>query len=42
MKAGRAFQCMIVLGIFIVVLECGYLSVCQRVDVSGLPTVWLN
>ena len=27
-------------GIFIVVLECGYLSVCQRVDVSGLPTVW--
>ena len=32
MKAGRAFQCMIVLkkeGVFIVVLECGYLSVCQ-------------
>ena len=27
-------------GVFIVVLECGYLSVCQRVDVSGLPTVW--
>ena len=27
-------------GLFIVVLECGYLSVCQRVDVSGLPTVW--
>ena len=29
-------------GIFIhvVVLECGYLSVCQRVDVSGLPTIW--
>ena len=26
--------------IFIVVLECGYLSICQRVDVSGLPTVW--
>ena len=26
-------------GVFIVVLECGYLSVCQRVDVSGLPTV---
>ena len=25
-------------GVFIVVLECGYL--CQRVDVSGLPTVW--
>ena len=29
-------------GVFIVVLECGYLSVCQRVDVSGLPTVWYN
>ena len=27
-------------GVFIVILECGYLSVCQRVDVSGLPTVW--
>ena len=27
-------------GVFIVVLECGYLSVCQSVDVSGLPTVW--
>ena len=27
-------------GVFIVVLECGYLSVCQRVDVFGLPTVW--
>ena len=30
-------------GVFIVVLvglECWYLSVCQRVDVSGLPTVW--
>ena len=27
-------------GVFIVVLECGYLSVCQRVDVSGLPMVW--
>ena len=27
-------------GVFIVVLECGYLSVCQRVHVSGLPTVW--
>ena len=28
--------------VFIVVLECGYryLSVYQRVDVSGLPTVW--
>ena len=26
--------------VFIVVLECGYLSVCQRLDVSGLPTVW--
>ena len=26
--------------VFIVVLECGYLFVCQRVDVSGLPTVW--
>ena len=38
MKAGRAFQCMIVLGKK--VLECGYLSVCQSVDVSGLPTVW--
>ena len=27
-------------GVFIVFLECGYLSVCQSVDVSGLPTVW--
>ena len=27
-------------GVFIVVLEYGYLSVCQRVDVSGLPTIW--
>ena len=27
-------------GVFIVILECGYLFVCQRVDVSGLPTVW--
>ena len=27
-------------GVFIIVLECGYLSVCQRMDVSGLPTVW--
>ena len=27
-------------GVFIKVLESGYLSVCQRVDVSGLPTVW--
>ena len=27
-------------GVFIVILECGYLSVCQGVDVSGLPTVW--
>ena len=26
-------------GVFIVVLECVFLSVCQRVDVSGLPTV---
>ena len=26
--------------VFIVVLECGYLSVCQRMDVSGRPTVW--
>ena len=25
--------------VFIVVLKCGYLSVCQKVDVSGLPTV---
>ena len=23
-------------GVFIVMLKCGYLSVCQRVDVSGL------
>ena len=29
-------------GIFIVVLECGYLSVCQRADVSGLPTADLT
>ena len=27
-------------GVFIVVLKCGYLSVCQSVEVSGLPTVW--
>ena len=27
-------------GVFIVILKCGYLSVCQRVDESGLPTVW--
>ena len=27
-------------GVFTVILKCGYLSVCQRVDVSGLPTVW--
>ena len=27
-------------GVFIVILKCGYLSVCQRVAVSGLPTVW--
>ena len=27
-------------GVCIVVLEYGYLSVCQRVDVSRLPTVW--
>ena len=26
--------------VFIVVLECGHLSVCQRMDVFGLPTVW--
>ena len=26
--------------VFIVVLGWGYLSVCQRVGVSGLPTVW--
>ena len=25
--------------IFIIVLECGYMSVCQRVDVSRLPVV---
>ena len=29
-------------GVFIVVLECGYLSVCQRVDMYGLPTVWFE
>ena len=28
-------------GVFIVVLECGYLSVCQSVDVSGLRYVFL-
>ena len=27
-------------GVFIVILKCGYLPVCQRVDVSGLSTVW--
>ena len=27
-------------GVFIVILKCRYLSVCQRVDVFGLPTVW--
>ena len=27
-------------GEFIVILECGYLSICQRVEVSGLSTVW--
>ena len=28
-------------GVFIVVLGCGCLSVCQKkLDVSGLPTVW--
>ena len=27
-------------GVFIVALECGYLIVCQRVEFSGLPTVW--
>ena len=26
--------------VFIVILGGGCLSVCQRVDVSGLPTVW--
>ena len=26
--------------VFTVIIESGYLSVCQRVDVSGLPTVW--
>ena len=26
--------------VFIVFLECGYESVCQRVDVSKMPTVW--
>ena len=26
--------------VFIIVLECRYLSVCQKVDVSGLATVW--
>ena len=26
--------------LFIVILESGYISVCQRVDVSGLPMVW--
>ena len=42
MKPGRAFQCMIVPGkkAYIVILKCGYLSVCQRVDVPGLPIVW--
>ena len=27
-------------GVFIVVIECGCLSVCQSVDVSGPPTIW--
>ena len=27
-------------GVFIVVLECRYLSVCHRVDVFGPSTVW--
>ena len=27
-------------GVFVVILKCGYLYVCQRVYVSGLPTVW--
>ena len=27
-------------GVYIVILKCGYLSVCQRVDVPRLPTVW--
>ena len=26
-------------GVFTVILEYGYLSVCQRMDVSGLPAV---
>ena len=39
-EGGRAFQCSGKEDVFIVFLECGYLSVCQRVDVSGLPTVW--
>ena len=34
------YDCSTKEGVFIVILECGYLSVCQRVDVSGLPTVW--
>ena len=34
------YDCSVKEGIFIVVLEYGYLSLCQRVDVSGLPTVW--
>ena len=41
MKAGRAFQCVIVLG-----KRCIYrilsVGICQRVDVSGLPTVWCD
>ena len=34
------YDCSVKAGVFIVILECGYLSVCQRVDVAGLPTVW--
>ena len=43
MKAGRMlpmYDCARKEGVFIVILKCGYLSVCQRVDVSGLPTIW--
>ena len=36
------FDCSGKEGIFIVDLECGYLSVCQRVNVSGQPTVWCD
>ena len=33
------YDCSMKEGVLKVILECGYLSVCQRVDVSGLPTV---